>query len=87
MLQLERGLKPVFNNISAALFCITQTKAKLHRQLCNLPASCVRARPVRRQIRTDKIRDCAIIIRREGAEKLELSSKNLDSTPLQNKKN
>ena len=31
-------------------------------------------------------RDCAIIIRR-GAEKLELSSKNLDSTPLQNKKN
>ena len=38
-----------------------------------------------------QIRDCAIIIRRgEGggrAEKLELSSKNLDSTPLQNKKN
>ena len=33
------------------------------------------------------IRDCAIIIRRGGAEKLELSSKNLDSTPLQNKKN
>ena len=35
------------------------------------------------------IRDCAIIIRRGGggvAEKLELSSKNLDSTPLQNKK-
>ena len=29
-------------------------------------------------------RDCAIIIRR-GAEKLELSSKNVDSTPLQNK--
>ena len=37
------------------------------------------------------IRDCAIIIRSweggGGAEKLELSSKNLDSTPLQNKKN
>ena len=33
------------------------------------------------------IRDCAIIMRRGGgAEKLELSSKNLDSTPLQNKK-
>ena len=32
------------------------------------------------------LRDCAIIIRR-GAEKLELSSKNLDSTPLQTKKN
>ena len=27
------------------------------------------------------IRDCAIIIRRRGAEKLELSNKNLDSTP------
>lgn len=26
----------------------------------------IRARPVRRQIRTDKIRDCAIIIMREG---------------------
>ena len=33
------------------------------------------------------VRDCAIIIRSGGAEKLELSSKNLDSTPLQNKKN
>ena len=36
------------------------------------------------------LRDCAIIIRRVGggeAEKLELSSKNLESTPLQNKKN
>ena len=34
------------------------------------------------------ISDCEIIIRRGGgAEKLELSSKNLDSTPLQNKKN
>ena len=34
------------------------------------------------------ITDCAIIIRRGrgGAEKLELSKKNLDSTPLQNKK-
>ena len=35
------------------------------------------------------IRNCAIIIRRRGgggAEKLELSSKNVDSTPLQNKK-
>ena len=29
----------------------------------------------------EAIRDCAIIIRRGGAEKLELSSKNLDSTP------
>ena len=36
-----------------------------------------------------KLRDCAIIIRRGGggAEKLELSSKNLDSNPLQNQKN
>ena len=37
------------------------------------------------------LRDCAIIIRREEgggeAEKLDLSSKNVDSTPLQNKKN
>ena len=32
------------------------------------------------------LRDCATIIRRGGAEKLELSSKNLDSAPLQNKK-
>ena len=32
-------------------------------------------------ISTFSLRDCAIIIRRGGAEKLELSSKNLDSTP------
>ena len=32
------------------------------------------------------LRDCAIIIRGGGAEKLELSRKNVDSTPLQNKK-
>ena len=32
------------------------------------------------------LRDCAIIIRRAGAEKLELSGKNLHDTPLQNKK-
>ena len=32
------------------------------------------------------LRDCAIIIRR-GAGKLDLSSKNVDSTPLQNKNN
>ena len=40
------------------------------------------------RLNRDQVRDCAIIIRRGGggAEKLELSSKNVDSTPLQNKK-
>ena len=71
------------------LTTLVQPYSILRRQKLSFTASfaiyrrhAIRARPVRRQIRTDKIRDCVIIIRKgRGAEKLELSSKNLDSTP------
>ena len=53
-----------------------------------LPRAALRGKLVQTAKRETIIRDCAIIIRRGagGAKNLELSSKNLDSTPLQNKK-
>ena len=57
-------------------------KEVLHEFDKNVLRKVVTALGLRRIRKTyQEFRDCAIIIRRRGAEKLELSSKNLDSTP------
>ena len=59
-------------------------KEVLHEFDKNVLRKVVTALGLRRIRKTyQEFRDCAIIIRRRGAEKLELSSKNLDSTPQQ----